>query len=111
MKTVISTSNAPSAIGPYSQAIKAGNLLFVSHDRYFIDRFATRIWMLEDGHITDFKGTYQEYLSARQRQKQLAAQPAAPKTEEPKKEKPKRPGGTKNLEKEVTSAERAVAKA
>lgn len=30
MKTVISTSNAPSAIGPYSQAIKAGNLLFVS---------------------------------------------------------------------------------
>lgn len=30
MKTVISTSNAPSAIGPYSQAIQAGNLLFVS---------------------------------------------------------------------------------
>ena len=30
MKTVISTSNAPAAIGPYSQAIKAGNLLFVS---------------------------------------------------------------------------------
>lgn len=30
MKTVISTSNAPSAIGPYSQAIKAGSLLFVS---------------------------------------------------------------------------------
>ena len=30
MKTIISTSNAPSAIGPYSQAIKAGNLLFVS---------------------------------------------------------------------------------
>ena len=30
MKTVISTPNAPSAIGPYSQAVKAGNLLFVS---------------------------------------------------------------------------------
>lgn len=30
MKTVISTPNAPSAIGPYSQAIQAGNLLFVS---------------------------------------------------------------------------------
>jgi 2-iminobutanoate/2-iminopropanoate deaminase len=29
-KQVISTSNAPSAIGPYSQAIRAGNLLFVS---------------------------------------------------------------------------------
>jgi 2-iminobutanoate/2-iminopropanoate deaminase len=29
-KTVISTSDAPSAIGPYSQAIRAGDLLFVS---------------------------------------------------------------------------------
>lgn len=30
MKKVISTSQAPAAIGPYSQAIKVGNLLFVS---------------------------------------------------------------------------------
>jgi 2-iminobutanoate/2-iminopropanoate deaminase len=29
-KTVIATPNAPSAIGPYSQAIRAGDLLFVS---------------------------------------------------------------------------------
>ena len=88
-----------------------GNLLFVSHDRYFIDRFATRIWMLENGHITDFKGTYQEYLAAKQRQKLAAAAPAPAAKEESKKEKPKRPGGTKNLEKEVAAAERAVAKA
>lgn len=30
MKTAISTTNAPGAIGPYSQAIKTGNLLFIS---------------------------------------------------------------------------------
>jgi len=30
MKHAISTSNAPAAIGPYSQAIQAGNLVFVS---------------------------------------------------------------------------------
>ena len=30
MKKVISTSNAPAAIGPYSQAIEAGNLVFLS---------------------------------------------------------------------------------
>jgi 2-iminobutanoate/2-iminopropanoate deaminase len=29
-KTIIQTTNAPAAIGPYSQAIKAGNFLFVS---------------------------------------------------------------------------------
>ncbi len=82
-----------------------GNLLFVSHDRYFIDRFATRIWMLEEGKITDFKGTFQEFLAAKERGK-LAAEAAAPPAE--KRGKLRRPGGTKNLEKEVNAAERAV---
>ena len=91
-----------------------GNLLFVSHDRYFIDRFATRIWMLEGGRITDFKGSYQEFQAVRQRQKQSgqAAPHHAPVPEEgAKEEKPKRTGGTKELEKQVNAAERAVAKA
>ena len=30
MKEIISTANAPAAIGPYSQAVRAGNLLFIS---------------------------------------------------------------------------------
>lgn len=30
MKTIISTAKAPAAIGPYSQAVRAGNLLFLS---------------------------------------------------------------------------------
>ena len=87
-----------------------GNLLFVSHDRYFIDRFADRIWMLEDGHILDFKGNYQEFLAYRARQKVFQQAAAAAKPEQPKKEKPKRPGGTKNLEKELSALERAIAK-
>ncbi|NBI68005.1 ABC transporter ATP-binding protein [Pseudoflavonifractor sp. 60] len=88
-----------------------GNLLFVSHDRYFIDRFATRIWMLEKGTITDFKGTYQEYLEAKERGKLAQESPVPTGKESVKKDKPKRPGGTKNLEKEVNAAERAVAAA
>lgn len=88
-----------------------GNLLFVSHDRYFIKQFATRIWMLEDGHITDFRGTFEEFRAARERAKNQAAAPVKVEPEKPKKEKPKRPGGTKELEKQVAAAERAVAKA
>ena len=86
-----------------------GNLLFVSHDRYFINQFATRIWMLEDGRITDFEGTFAEYRAWKE--KKLPAPP--PKKEEApaKKEKPKRTGGTKMLEKEVAAAEREVTKA
>jgi ATPase subunit of ABC transporter with duplicated ATPase domains len=36
-------------------------LIFISHDRYFINRFATRIWELENGVFTDFEGTYEKY--------------------------------------------------
>lgn len=43
--------------------------------------------------------------------KQLAQQPRSVQAAPEKKEKPKRAGGTKNLEKEVAAAERAIAKA
>lgn len=93
-----------------------GNLLFVSHDRYFIDRFANRIWMLENGQIIDFRGSYAQFRAARERG--LASAVAAsiptptPVSSAPvKREKVKRAGGTKNLEKEVNAAERAVTKA
>ncbi len=87
-----------------------GVLLFVSHDRYFIDRFASRVWMLEDQKITDFKGDYEAFKARQERLAQLqpAKQPE-PKVE--KREKPKRTGGTKQLEKQVATAERDVEKA
>ncbi len=45
-----------------------GALLFVSHDRWFIERFARRIWLLEDGEITDFKGSFTQFREYRERQ-------------------------------------------
>ena len=86
-----------------------GNLLFVSHDRYFIEKFATRVWMLEDGKITDFKGGYTEFRALRERQAQLkSAQKQAAAPVQTREEKPRRTGGTKELEKQVRAAERAV---
>jgi ATP-binding cassette subfamily F protein 3 len=38
-----------------------GTLLFVSHDRYFVDALATRIWTLADSAIHDFDGSYGRY--------------------------------------------------
>ena len=86
----------------------AGTLLFVSHDRYFIQRFATRIWTLENGAISDFRGDYEAYQAWRERQKTLA--PPPPKAEKVKKEKPKRPGGTKQLKKDLAAAEKRMEK-
>jgi len=39
----------------------AGTVLFVSHDRTFISRVATKIWWIEDGKIKEYPGTYDEY--------------------------------------------------
>lgn len=38
-----------------------GTLLFVSHDRYFINRFATRIWEIADGTVTDWPMGFSQY--------------------------------------------------
>ena len=82
-----------------------GTLLFVSHDRYFIDRFATRIWELEDGKIRDFPCGYAKYRSIKEHEKAGAA--AAPVVKKEKKEKPKQ--NDKALEKLVRKLEREIA--
>ena len=83
-----------------------GVLLFVSHDRYFIEKFAERIWLLEDGKIRDFKCGYSKYRSILEHESVAKSQVvAAPK---PKKEKPK--GGTKESEKLIRRLEREIEK-
>jgi ATP-binding cassette subfamily F protein 3 len=44
-----------------------GSVLVISHDRYFLDRVATRIVELEDGKLNDFPGTYSDYQAAKLR--------------------------------------------
>ncbi|MEN9725369.1 MAG: transporter ATP-binding protein uup [Pseudomonadota bacterium] len=39
-----------------------GAVLFITHDRRFLNRLATRIVELDRGHLTDFVGTYEQYL-------------------------------------------------
>ena len=38
-----------------------GTIVFASHDRYFIDRLATHLWLFIEGRIRVFRGTYSEY--------------------------------------------------
>jgi ATP-binding cassette subfamily F protein 3 len=44
-----------------------GTLIFVSHDRYFVERLATRIVEVGDGKATLYPGTYNEYLWSKER--------------------------------------------
>jgi len=70
------------------EAIEAydGTLLFVSHDRYFINRFATRVLTMSKDGLTDFPGTYTEYmLDLEKKAKEEKLLPPQPKE---KKERP-----------------------
>ena len=78
----------------------------MSHDRYFIEKFAERIWLLEDGKIRDFKCGYSKYRSILEHENAQKVQPvSAPK---PKKEAPK--GGTKESDKQLRRLEREIDK-
>jgi ATP-binding cassette subfamily F protein 3 len=44
-----------------------GTIVFVSHDRYFIDKLATRIFEIEGGKLQDYSGNYEDYLWQKQR--------------------------------------------
>ncbi len=41
-------------------------LIFISHDRYFIDRIATRTVEVEDAHLREFRGGYSSYLTQKE---------------------------------------------
>lgn len=85
-----------------------GVLLFVSHDRYFIEKFAERIWLLEDGAIRDFRCGYKKYRSILEHEAQARQLPAAPAAPKQRKEKPR--SGPKDSDKLVKKLEREIEK-
>lgn len=87
----------------------AGTLLFVSHDRWFVDEFATRVWELKAGTLTDFRGGYPEYQAYKARQAELAR--TAKKQEVKKKAPaPATPPKPKNTARELQKVEREIAR-
>ena len=91
-----------SALAQYDEA-----LIFISHDRYFINRFATRIWCIDDGKFTDFHGSYADYLvyTAASTTKQAASK--APPENRKSKPKQKKPS---DVQKELRRLEREIEK-
>jgi ATP-binding cassette, subfamily F, member 3 len=94
-----------------------GTILFVSHDRYFIDAVADTIWMVSDGSIEKFDGTYSEYAAWKDslaRSQQSAAQPQrqpAPPAERQIAENGSRPtdNGSRPSDKEERKRQRKLA--
>ena len=94
------------------EAVEAfdGTLLFVSHDRYFINRFATRVWELEEQRITDYPMGFARYRKIKAEQPAKKAEPEKTVKEKSLTEKP--PRGNKNQQaarRQLTICEREIA--
>ena len=55
-----------------------GTMVFVSHDRYFIDRLANKVIHIGDGDVEVYPGGYEEFLWSRQRRAQEMPEPSVP---------------------------------
>ena len=89
------------AVGKYGET-----LIFISHDRYFIDMYATRIWEIDNGTFTDFIGTFAEYRA--QKAETNAAEPvknAVAPREKNKKKPSERQKELRRLEREIEKLE------
>ncbi len=45
----------------------AGSILFISHDRYFVNKLAEKLWIIEDGDLTISYGDYEDYRYKKER--------------------------------------------
>jgi ATP-binding cassette, subfamily F, member 3 len=83
-------------------ALFSGTLLLASHDRYLLDQVVTTLWVVADGRVTVFDGTYSEWRE--KRDAQLEAEKAAAK-------EGARSGGRSNPGESAQGAERRRAAA
>ena len=56
-----------------------GTMLFISHDRFFLNQFASKVWSMKDGKISVFDGGYEDYLQTSATKVKQAITPLANK--------------------------------
>ncbi len=56
----------------------SGTVIFVSHDRYFIDRLATRVLEVENGNVISYEGNYEDYQRRKDAQNAFATSTLQP---------------------------------
>jgi ATP-binding cassette subfamily F protein 3 len=74
-----------------------GTLIFVSHDRYFVDKLATKVVEIGDGSALVYPGNYEEFLWSRKHQESAAAMTV------PKQPQQKSPNGGRERSRQIPS--------
>jgi ATP-binding cassette subfamily F protein 3 len=95
-----------------------GTVIFTSHDRHFMKRVATCIVEVRDGHVTNYRGDYEAYLYAVNKEidegeREIATRLAKPPpavSKAPKSAYREARRGEREIRKEMTSLERTIAR-
>ncbi len=92
-----------------------GTIIAISHDRYFINRFAEKVWVLEDGQLKEYLGNYDDYFARVNRdlppdgggplQTRTAADKEKKKSREEQRREKERKDLLRALEQEIADAE------
>ena len=90
----------------------SGTIVLISHDRYFLDQTVTRVFEVEDKHLTTYEGNYTEYLEKKSAAKQIALKAYTKQQEEIKRQealiRSYKERGTEKLAKRAASREKRL---
>ncbi|MGA7670386.1 MAG: ABC-F family ATP-binding cassette domain-containing protein [Nitrolancea sp.] len=92
-----------------------GTILFVSHDRYLVDRLANRVWFVDERALQQFLGNYSDYLRARDKAKAATFETTSPASvAEPRNGRSDRSRPSdqerRQTQQELTGAERTISR-
>ena len=90
-----------------------GTIVLISHDRYFLDQTVTRIFEVEDKHLTVYEGNYTEYVEKKRSAKEIALKAYNKQQDEIKRQealiRSYKERGTEKLAKRAASREKRLA--
>ena len=84
----------------------SGTVIFVSHDRYFLDRLATKVLEVRDGSVVIYPGNFAEYVRDKEEQEARVGKALAPSIDKPSTPQPVQSNGIEPVPVKVEAAGR-----
>ena len=84
----------------------SGTVIFVSHDRYFLDRLATKVLEVRDGSVVIYPGNFAEYVRDKEEQEARVGKAPAPSIDKPSTPQPVQSNGIEPVPVKVEAAGR-----
>ena len=91
----------------------SGTMIFVSHDRYFVEKIANKIWELDQGKLRVFSGAwsdYEDYIEAESQREQSKKEVAKTRTRDDRQQQHKETQERQRILQEIERLEKEIDK-